>query len=325
MAKRLSTEEQFGLLGRLTPSLLSASERELVLAALGDSSNIVIARAAEVIADSGSSSFAPALIAAFDRLLPKGAAADKNCLAKEAIVRALDAIDNYLPEPYLHGVTHVQMEPVFLKTVVDTAAILRGRCAAALTRMRYHDTPFVLVQLLADPELPARKAAINALAYLGTESSELLLRLKALTGDADAALSGHCFGKLLEISLENSLPFVAGFLSAANREIAEQAAIALGDSSDPRAFAHLRDCWEANTDFTFRRTLVFAIALIRDVTAFDFLLEVVREEGRSSALHAVEALAIYRHDEKRRGRLAQVVKARGDEKLTACFNEHCPG
>ena len=100
----------------------------------------------------------------------------------------------------------------------------------------------------------------------------------------------------------------------------QQAAIALGESHLDGAFPCLRACWEQLTDFTFRKTLLLAIALTRCDEAFDFLLAVIRDEGRSTALLALEMLNLFAPDEKRLERIREAVEVSGDAKVRETFN-----
>jgi len=107
------------------------------------------------------------------------------------------------------------------------------------------------------------------------------------------------------------------FSNATSEELPR--ALALGESRLPKAFAALRQCWDDLVDFTFRKTLLLAIGLIRSGDAFNFLLTVVRDEGRSAALRALEALAIYAGEEKQREQIRAAVEASGDEKMREAF------
>lgn len=322
MAKRPTLEEQLARVKEIEGRALTPETTAELCAALDGGSNVIIARAAQVMGNSGRVEFVPALAAAFRRLLAQPATADKTCRAKEAIIAALDALYSEEDEVALHGMRYVQWEPVYGGRV-DTAANLRGRCAVLLARMRYREAHIELVRLLVDPEAPPRLAAVRALLFLGDERSELLLRLKVLTGDSEPEVLGACFSGLLALAPERSLPFTVDFLSA-DPTIAEQAALALGESRVVGAVAYLRASWEHTGDFTFRKTLLIAIALTRCEEAFDFLLAVIRDEGRGSALQALESLALFVPDEKRRARIREAVDAGGDKAVREAFNKAYP-
>lgn len=321
MAQRETLEEKLAGIAALEREPLSADGIRALQARLRDASNLVVERAAEVMGASGNEAFIPSLIAAFTHLLRQPATADKLCRAKEAIVAALEQLDNPDPDPYLLGLRHVQMEPVFGGRE-DTAANLRGHCAIALARMRYREAHFAILPLLTDPEPQPRRAAVKALVHLGDERSELLLRLKVLTGDPEPGILGNCFSGLLAMEPDRALPFVAGFLHAHDSILIEQAALALGGSHLEAAFPLLRACWEDNSDLSLRRSLLLAISLLRSEDAFDYLLQIMRDEGRTTALMACEALAIYGSEPRRRDRVAEVVKSLKDARLAEVFAEY---
>jgi len=324
MAKHDSLLDTLSRLTALGSAPLTDATRAELLRALANRSNVVIARVAEIMGRTGPTDFIQPLIARGERLFGQGAEADKLCRAKEAIVQALDALGNTWEAIYLHGMRYRQMEPVYGGRA-DTAANLRGLCAQALARMDHPEAHIAIEELLVDTEMPARLAAVNALTYLGDEKSEVLLRLKALVGDVEAPVLGACFAGLLAIAPERSAPFVAGFLTSDNTDLVEAAALALGESRLPEAFTALRQCWENLVDFSLRRTLLLAMGLIRSNDAFDFLLRVVREEGRSAALKALEALSIYAAEEKRRAQIRDAVDASGDEKVREAFRNQIEG
>src|SRR5688500_14672591 len=99
--------------------------------AVADRSNLVAEQAAKGIAEIRLHDLTPDLIAAFDRMLQKGASADPKCWGKTAIVGALKKMDYEESPPFVRGLKHIQMEPVW-GGQEDTAAPLRGACALAL-------------------------------------------------------------------------------------------------------------------------------------------------------------------------------------------------
>lgn len=314
MPKHDSIIDKLAVLKELEREPFSDGVRDELLRALANSVNIIIARAAEIMGRSGKTEFIQPLLARGEYLLKQTADADKACRAKEAIVQALDALGNNYESIYLRGIRYVQMEPVYGGRV-DTAANFRGYCAQALARMNYAEAHLEIARLLFDPEMPARISAINAVTYLGDDKSELLLRTKVHAGDADMQVLGGCFSGLVAIAPERSVPFIAEFLANTESSCAEPAALALGESRLPEAFAILKARWENLVDYTFRKTLLLAIALIRSDDAFNFLLQIVREESRSAAIKALEVLDIYTAEERRREQIREAAQANGDPKV----------
>ena len=325
MAQRITIEEKLSALSTLERDSSAPKVAIQLNLYLRDPQNIVAARAASIIARLGLESCIPELISVLTRLLKHSnpAQADKTCRAKEAIVLALHALRNPDPDPYLLGIGHVQLEPVWGGRA-DTAAPLRAHCATALARMRFFEAHFALTPLLVDAEAQPRLAAVRALVFLAGERSELLLRLKVLTGDTDLEVINECYLGLLEIEPDRSLPFIAGFLNSADAPTVESAALALGASRHANAFPLLRAAWEQNTDLTLRKSLLLSFALTRTVPAFDYLLQIMRDEGGTTAILACDALALYGVDPRYRDRLEAAVVACHNPKLSDAYSAHFP-
>jgi hypothetical protein len=318
MAQKLSVEETLARLGKLTKTSFTESEMKDIQKALSSANNVIVAKAAKVVADGRLISLLPQLIQAFERFMNKPAKTDKGCFAKIAIVEALDVLQYPTTEIFRQGIRHVQMEPIY-GGQQDTAANLRAKCALALARREVVDIFFELIPLLTDPEPQPRLDAVKALTYLNEEKSELLLRLKVLTGDAEPQVLSECFAGLMSIAPERSTPFVAGFLSATDLMLAEGAALALGESHCREAFSILRNCWEDAIEQDVKTMLLLPMALSRCEEAFNFLLDVVRDEYRAYAAAAVSALKVYINDVHQRQKIQQAVKERDEPMVSDIY------
>jgi hypothetical protein len=322
MVKPTGIEETIAKLNKMAREPITSEGVEFLKKILLGRNSVVIARAAQVISRAGDSRFSAELCAAFDYFLAHPDK-DKGCWAKNAIARALDDLGHMDPDVFLRGIRHVQMEYAFgtgdpatgKPPMVDVAGNLRGYCANALTRMLYPEVHFVLLPLLMDKTIEARRAAVGALSVMGCERSELLLRMKVMIGDEDADIIGACFSGLLAMETRRSVPFVAGYLGAEDRNIVGQAAAALGQSEDNPAFEALRGTWESNTDFSLAKTLLLGIGLTRREEAFQLLLEVLKDGGQNNALAAMEALDIYAADPNRRQAIQEAVQSRKDKEV----------
>ena len=278
----------------------------------------MVAKTAQVIAEHRISELIPQLIAAFDRFMKNPLKTDKGCLAKTAIVEALDKLESQESDVFLRGIRHAQMEPAYGGRR-DTAANLRARCALAFARIEYEEVFFELTRLLADPEIQPRIAAVRSLTCLVCETSELLLRLKVLMGDEEPQVLSECFAGLMSIVPKRSLDFVAGFLTASDLLVAEGAALALGESREIQAFEILRNYWEDSLNHEFKEMLLLPIALTRCDAAFDFLIDVVRCEYRDYASAALRALKAYADDNKQCKKIHQAVVSRNDAKVSEVY------
>lgn len=219
--------------------------------ALGDRVNLIVAKAAAIAGERGLGELVPDLLRAFGRLLEHGAQRDPQCWGKQAIARALVALDFRESAPYLHGLRHIQMEPV-RGGQADTAANLRGTCVLALAAcsdIPRMETLRAMVDALADPAEVVRVEAVRALAQMPGEEGALLLRLKALVGDKALQVAGQVFDGLLALEGDGAVPLVAGFLKGGDQVPGARAGLSLGFSPLAGAVQELMSSREAIRDF----------------------------------------------------------------------------
>src|SRR6266568_5965124 len=94
------------------------------------------------------------LLQAFGRFFENPVKTDPQCWAKNALSRALAALEYQESEIFLRGIRHIQMEPVWGGRS-DTAGTLRATCALALVQCRSlseNDLLSYLLELLADTD-----------------------------------------------------------------------------------------------------------------------------------------------------------------------------
>lgn len=281
-------------------------------------SNHAAAAAADTIGRLEAVGFTQDLVDAFLEWIKNPAQRDPGCKALTAIAKTLAAMDHPAAAVYLAGIRHVQKEASF-GPPVDTAAALRGICAQGLARTSHPDALLECVTLLADPEVAARSGAARAISESGQSAGLLLLRFKALIGDADEEVMAECFAGLLRLAPAESLEFVAKFLDAPQDEIRERAALAFGDSRLPAAFPLLREAWERTAQPSLRRTLLLAMAMLRQDEAVEFLLARLAEDGEKSAADALAALSLYARDHSVRKRIQESLASRNSPALHAAF------
>jgi HEAT repeat protein len=280
--------------------------------ALSDRVNLMVAKAAKLTAEMRLHDLVPDLLRAFDRLFEKPQERDPQCWGKNALSKALVTFDHRESAPYLRGLHHIQMEPVW-GGEEDTAATLRGTCALALpacadlTRAQIFRH---LIDALADRALPVRSDAARAIAQMAGDEAILLLRLKARLGDAESEISGQVFDYLFQLEQEPALPFVAEFLHPKLGPVAEEAALALGSSRLPGAVPLLEQSYARQRDPEFRQVLLRALSATRQPPALDFLLNLVRSAREADALNAVEALALHRDSADIRRQVEQAAAGR---------------
>lgn len=318
MAKRISTEDALAAIHAIREAPESFDLSHDLAPFLRNKSNFVVAAAAATAERLEAGVLAADLVEAFERLIPNAAKLDPGCKATIAIAQALVQLEDAAARVFFAGIRHVQKEGSY-GPPVDVAAPLRGLCARGLARMGHPDALLECVTLLADPEIPARVGAIRAIADSGRPDGVLLLRLKALLGDKEMEVTAECFGALLSLDPAGSLEFVAKFLHSGAEELAEQAALALGESRLPAAFPILSEAWENGGAREQRRTLLVAIAMLRNDEALEFLLTRLRDESGPVAADALAGLAFYARDEAIMARVQEIISQCGDVALEAVF------
>ena len=169
-----------------------------------------------------------------------------------------------------------------------------------------------------DADAGARIGAVRAIACGNPREAELLLRAKALAGDVEPQVLGECFTGLLGVEPEESLDFVAAYLTHDDEALRELAALALGESRIDGALQPLKQAWSGVLlGDEFRRALLRAAAAHRSEAAFDWLLEIVGEARVPVAREAIDALTTYKHNAKLIQRLETALTERGDAALLA--------
>jgi HEAT repeat protein len=285
--------------------------------ALSDRINLIVAKAAKLAAELRLQDLLPDLLRAFDRLFEKPVERDPQCWGKNAISKALVTLGHREAAPFLRGIHHIQMEPVW-GGEADTAATLRGTCALALPACEDIVRGQILrhlVDALADRALPVRSDAVRAIAQMQGDEAILLLRLKARQGDAESEVVGQAFDYLFQLENGQALPFVADFLQPKLGPIAEEAALALGSSRLPGAASLLEQSFGRQRDPDYRQVLLRAISSTRQPEALEFLLNMVRNGREADALSAIEALALHRDSADIRRQVERAAAEREDVRI----------
>jgi hypothetical protein len=289
---------------------------------LSSKTNLIVAKAADAVAALHLKALAPDLETAFVRLLNEPPAADKGCLAKNAIAKALVAMECASEAVLVPGSKHV--EPTWGGSS-DSAAELRSICALALPALSRRVALFALVDRLVDPEPAVRVAAAQAVAHVGGDEGELLLRLKALSEDERIEVTEECLAGLMRVAPARSAAIVREFLESPRDDERDAALSALSASRSKEAFDLLRESWKQNINSAWRERLLSAMALSRFADAIEFLINVIASGNVAMAEKAIEAMAMYRHDEAVRTRIRAAVDERSDEKLARKFTSTFSG
>ena len=320
MAKARSVEAKLSRLQALRHEPAVSEHLAELRHALLDRSNLVVAEAAEIVGNRLLSDFALDLVAAFDRFLIDPVETDKLCRAKIAIVEALNKIEYDKEDVFLRGIRHVQKEPRW-GGEEDSAGHLRGNAAFGLVRINHRDVVLLLADLLADEEKVARSAAVQALGASGAPAAIPLLRFKARTGDKEPEVTAACLAALMNAAPGESLAFVAQFLHFPIPAIQEGAAFALGESRRTDALDILKAYWPNVPRGSLQEVILLAISMTRLPSALDFLLEVLSADTQAPVLAVLTALAIHRHNESLKERIAAIVARKGDAALQKSFSK----
>ena len=289
MAGKRSFEEQLSALDALRQQSPDACVEPL-RKALTHRNNYVVAKAADLVRDFNLAHLTPELHIAFDRFFENPVKTDPQCWAKNALSRALAAMEVQDADVFLRGMRHIQLEPVWGGRS-DTAGTLRATCALALVQCRSLTEPDLLahlVDLLADKDKAVRIEVARAIEQVSSPSSALLLRLRAVLGADEPEVLGACYAGVLRIEGVQAILWVSRFLATSDDSAAE-AALAIAGTHTLEGFHALKAALIEAKDPWFRSVLLSAIALTRQDAAFEFLLELVRQESLD-AEGAIEAL-----------------------------------
>jgi HEAT repeat protein len=299
-------------------ALRAAGASEETAAALGkaldDRVNVVAAKAAAIVAELQLQTLIPDLRKAFARLFEKPTQTDPQCWGKNAIAKALKDLGHAESKPFLRGLQHVQMEPVW-NGQEDTAAVLRGTCAMALvqcTDITRHEIILQLIEALTEEKSTVRADAARAIEQMDGREAVWLLRLKARVGDREPPVTGQVFESLLHLEGHPAVSFVERFLDVKDEEVREEAALALGGSRLPQAIEALKGAWIKRRGRMMGPILLRAISASRQDAAIEFLLNLVREGDTREAEDALRALELHRDSDELSKRIAEAAADRGD-------------
>jgi HEAT repeat protein len=314
------TETQLAALNELYTHDDEQHVIENVKKALSQKNNRIVAKAAKLCEEKLLYRLETELIHSYQNQLKQ---ADKNCIAKSAIMRALVALDCHEVDFYLAGLRYVQNEPVW-GGQNDTAVDIRCSSAMGLISTSYPRAMLELVNLLNDPEPNARIGAARAISYGLNYEAALVLRQKLFCGDKEPEVLGECMSSLLSVEPEQSLPTITAHLNNDDDNLFELAALALGDSHQESALEALQHCWK--TTFAIeehrRRMLFKAITLHRSQEALDWLLERIETHDASLLELGIECLAIHKHKTTVKERMTTILETYGNRRHHALYREY---
>lgn len=259
--------------------------------------NHVVARAAGVVRDHGLTGLRGELQAPLGWFSEDPVKRDPGCVAKLALLEALDLLDEPDPDVFTPWVAYRQMEPAWPRAV-DTAMALRTRAARGLARLGHTSTLNVLADQLADPEPVVREAAAESVAYFGAVEGAALLRLKLRMslGSEEPEVLEACLLALLALDPEGGCALGGELLLAEAQPVRTLTGLALGASRLEGTLELLIGWYQRSVLGDERRAALTSIGLLRSAQAVDRLLDEVRKGSDPDARAAIEALGVFAHD-----------------------------
>ncbi|MEM9188089.1 MAG: HEAT repeat domain-containing protein [Myxococcota bacterium] len=317
--KRPSLEEE---LAALPSDPTEEGGRERIRVALERGRAAVASRAAELIRDAKVDEFSEDLVRAYERFEVDGAKTDPGCLAKTAILEALDHTDHMLSEPFARATRYVQFEKAYPKSE-DRADRLRARAILALSRLSIPEVLLYAGPMLADPAVPVRLATATAIAHFGSRDGAALLALKIRVGDSDPTVITESMTGLLQLAPDFGVPILEALLLHGEPVQRELSALALGQSPRPEALEALLRWLEQAVTGAERNEAILALGFHRSDRALDALLSLLRSETTADAEAAVRTLAIRRFEPGVEAQVVAIIEEHEDRMvLEGIRDEH---
>ncbi len=307
---------------------------ETLIPFLKHRSPVVVQAAAEGLGElERAEAFAP-LMEAYERADSGGAATDKGCHTRVAIVKALGQIGIASAEPVVRRAVYtVQIESVG-NGREDTAMTLRGAAAFALARVdpenAIHDLALMLFDVEPNLGVPfterlfnkafTRSAAAKAIAFLGYATGAALLgvKLRFREGEVSEVL-GDCLEAFISMDPPNVVEIARPYLEGNDAFLAGIAATSLARFRGVDALDLLADSFE-QIPMEARLPTVLAITGIRSDRTGHTLLRFFNDRSPAVRLAAVQGAALYR-DSEITAHLETVAGSDADVKVRAAAKE----
>jgi hypothetical protein len=283
-----------------------------------------VVQASRLIREHAVSGLEEALVAAYRALAGPKKSADPGCLAKEALLAALDAAEYFDASLFAEAAGATQLDRG--KTVTrDSAGRVRARGVLGLARLGHADLWPIFGARLADPDASVRFATAAAIAHRGQREGAGLLLLKLGVGDADKHVVMECLRALFVLAADLALPAARRLLGEADANTRELTLQALGTANDDRALDVLREELERQTLAHERVPIVEALGLSVRPRARELLLGLIVDGSRADAEAALRALTIHRYDERLVAQLREAVAENGAAALVALLERELSG
>ena len=316
--KKLAAE--LSKVGARSALLHTAEGREVVSAALASHHAQLTLQAANLIAEHKPSGFERALAEAYRALSAERASAlDPGCIAKAALVAALDAVEDVDTELFVSAARYFQHERV--KGVQrDTAASVRARGVLGVARLGHTDALPIFGACLGDHDSSVRFSAARAIAHRESRDGAGLLLLRLGAGEDTQDVAMECVRALFAVAPDLGIQYARAALQTGEREVREPMLQLLGTAADDRAIELLADELASQSLAAERRLVIQAVGLSLRPSARTLLLELVVSERPSDAEAALAALAIHRYDDRLVARVRELTDH--SRELAQLYREH---
>ncbi|MCB9564246.1 MAG: hypothetical protein H6708_28000 [Kofleriaceae bacterium] len=174
--------------------------RDVLARALRSRSAALVAQAARALARGPTPGLGDALRAAYhDLAAARAATLDAGSVAKDAVLEALDRLDDDDAALFAHAAGYVQAERARGRTV-DGGARVRARGLLGQARLGHPDFLLLAGAGLGDGDPAVRLAAARALAHRGERDGAALLLLRVAAGDEVADVWTECLHGLFVLA-----------------------------------------------------------------------------------------------------------------------------
>lgn len=305
-AQRLEAVRRFR---SLPPGILPPVDRKkILLRALTDRSNLVVAEAVKGLTEEPDPQVAEAMIERYHWFAVDGLRRDPGCVARQELVSSLAAMGARRAAPvFFDAIETVQVEASGAG-LEDMAVGLRGRAALAMARLGLPGALLAISLLLFDdePKAPtapqaapfatmlARRMAAQALAELGDPGAVAPLGLKlARPGSEVPEVLVPCMDALAELDDEAAMKMIPPYLSGENPYLVAGAATALAALSASHQETVLEMLVEAcrSQVLETKEAIALAIASMRGEGPFVALEGLAFADDPSVRMAAIPAVA----------------------------------
>jgi hypothetical protein len=299
-------------------ALTSERAQRALTDALASRDPRLVAQAARLVGAHSRRELEQPLAAAYRAFSGEQASADAGCLAREALLIALDALEHLDAELFGEAAMYVQHERL-KGGVRETAARVRARGLLGVARLGHRDLLPILGACLADRDGTVRLSAARAAAHRGQREAAGLLLLRLGVGDAEPEVASECLRALFALAPDLARKYAQVALRSDEQRTREQTLHALGTAADDSAVELLSEELAQRVLTDERRPVIEALGLSLRPRARSLLLDLVRDGRPADSEAALAALAIHRYDTRLVEQLRELTGR--SRELSALFKE----